>query len=576
MFSESHPAFRGRVQFFYVVVMIVFLILFFRYWYLQVVLGASYYQAATENTLREVTIPSRRGRIYSKDGKVLADYKVAYDIMLDRSTFRSSRLKAVAKFLRLSPGELRERINRYKRVPLYKPVPVLENLSFSDIAPLEARKKDYPEVFVELTPQRFYPFKGLFAHTVGYIGEPTVQEARNLSTLQKVGKMGIEKAYDETLRGKDGIRRIVVDSSNHFIRTQLIHEPRHGKNLILSLLFPLQQLAMKYLGKYQGAVVVMSPRDGRIFAMVSGPTFDPNILTFRFRQKEWEALKVAAGEPMLNRAIQGAYPPGSTFKPLVALAGLNAGLTPRTRFTCEGGLEVGGRTFLCWNKEGHGSLSLTGAIAHSCNVYFYNVGLRIGIDRLWPVAREFGVGVETGIDIPGEKSGLLPTPEWKRRKTGRPWFPGDTLNTCIGQGYLLMTPLQVASVTASIANNGILLTPHLINKSGKKWIRGKVDLPASDFKAVKRGMRMMVTGGTGMALSELGLPIAGKTGTAQTVSGADKKALELSWFVGFAPVRDPEICIAVIAEKGGHGTDTAVPIASKILEFFRDNREMFK
>lgn len=576
MFSESHPAFRSRVQFFYIVVMVVFLILFFRYWYLQVVLGASYYQAATENTLREVTIPSRRGRIYSKDGRILANYKVAYDIMLDRSTFRTSRLKAIAKFLELSSGELLERINRYKRVPLYKPVPVIENLSFSDIAPLEARKKGYPEVFVEIAPQRFYPFKGLFAHTVGYIGEPTVQEARNLPTLQKVGKMGIEKAYDETLRGKDGTRRIVVDSSNHFIRTKLIREPRHGKSLTLSLLFPLQQLAMKNLGKYQGAVVVMSPRDGRIFAMVSGPTFDPNILTFRFRQKEWEALKVAAGEPMLNRAIQGAYPPGSTFKPLVALSGLNAGLTPRTRFTCTGGLEVGGRTFLCWKKEGHGSLSLTGAIAHSCNVYFYNVGLKIGIDKLWPVAREFGVGMKSGIDIPGEKSGLLPTPEWKRRKTGRPWFPGDTLNTCIGQGYLLMTPLQLASVTSSIANNGILLTPHLINKSGKKWIRGKVDLPVRDFKAVKRGMRMVVTSGTGMALSELGLPIAGKTGTAQTVSGADKKALELSWFVAFAPVRDPEICIVVIAEKGGHGTDTAVPIASKILEFFRDNREMFK
>jgi len=576
MFSESHPVFRGRIQFFYIVVMGVFLTLFFRYWYLQVVLGPSYFQAAADNTLREVTIPSRRGRIYSKDGKVLADYKVAYDIMLDRSTFSADRLKSIAEFLELSPGELQDRIRRYKRVPLYKPVPVLENLSFSEIAPLEARKKDYPEVFIELAPQRFYPYRGLFAHTVGYIGEPTEQEARNLFTLQKVGKMGIEKAYDEILRGKDGTRRIVVDSSNHFIRTQLIHEPRHGRNLTLSLLFPLQQLAMKNLGKYQGAVIVMSPQDGRIFSMVSGPTFDPNILTFRFRQKEWEALKIAKGEPMLNRAIQGTYPPGSIFKPLVALAGLNAGLTSRTRFTCKGGLEVGGRTFLCWNEDGHGSLSLTGAIAHSCNVYFYNVGLKIGIDKLWPVAREFGIGAKTGIDIPGEKSGLLPTPEWKRRKTGRPWFPGDTLNTCIGQGYLLMTPVQAASMTASVANNGTLLTPHLINKKGKKWIRGKVDLPASDFRAVKRGMQMMVTGGTGMALSQLGLSVAGKTGTAQTVSGADRKALELSWFVGFAPVRDPEIAIDVIAEKGGQGTDTAVAIASKIIEFFRDNREMFK
>lgn len=576
MFSESHPAFRGRIQFFYIVVMGVFLILFFRYWYLQVVRGTSYFHAATENTLREITIPSRRGRIFSKDGRILADYKVAYDIMLDRSSFHASRMSTIAGFLGLSPGELRDRIKRYRRVPLYKPVPVLENLSFSEIVPLEARRKDYPEVFVKLAPQRSYPFSGLFAHTVGYIGEPTVQEARKLATLQKVGKMGVEKTYDDILRGKDGIRRIVADSSNHFIRTQLVREPRHGKDLTISLLFLLQELAMKSLGKYKGAVVVMSPRDGRIFAMVSAPTFDPNILTFRFSQKEWETLRTAANDPMLNRATQGAYPPGSTFKPLVALAGLNAGLRSRTRFTCTGGLEVGERTFLCWNKEGHGSLSLTGAIAHSCNVYFYNVGLKIGIKKLVPVAGKFGVGVKTGIDIPGERSGLLPTPEWKRRKTGLSWFPGDTMNICIGQGYLLMTPVQVASMTATIANNGTLLTPHLVNKTGTKWIRGQVDLPAKDFKVVRRGMRMMVTGGTGMALNGLGLSIAGKTGTAQTVSGADRKALELSWFVGFAPVRDPEIVIAVIAEKGGHGTDTAVPIASKIFEFFRDNREAFK
>ncbi len=576
MFSESRPVFRSRIQFFYFVVMVVFLVLFFRYWFLQVVRGSAYYRAATENTLREITIPSRRGRIFSKDGRVLADYKVAYDIMLDRGSYRPSRLKILAHFLGLQPEELQARIKRYHRVPLYKPVPVLENLSFAQIAPLEARKKDYPEVFVELVPQRYYPYGKLFAHTVGYIGEPTVQEARNLSTLQKVGKMGIEKNYDNVLRGKDGSRRIVVDSSNHFIKTQLIQEPENGRDLTVSLLLPLQQLAMKSLGNFQGAVVVMSPRDGRIFAMVSAPSFDPNILTFRFKEKEWEKLKNARGNPMLNRAIQGTYPPGSTFKPLVALAGLNAGLTPRTRFVCTGGLEVGGRTFLCWKKEGHGSLSLIGAIAHSCNVYFYNVGLKIGIAKLLPVARSFGIGSKTGIDIPGERSGFLPAPEWKRRKTGRPWFPGDTLNTCIGQGYLLMTPIQAVSMTAVIANNGTVLIPHLINEKGEKWVRNRIQLPKKDFRAVKRGMRLMVTGGTGVALSGLGLTICGKTGTAQTVSGADRKALELSWFIGFAPAHNPEIAIAVIAEKGGHGSDTAVPIASRIFQYFRDHREAFQ
>ncbi len=576
MFSESHPVFRVRARFFYAIVMLVFLALFFRYWYLQVVRGPAYFQAATENTLREISIPSRRGRIYSKDRHILADYRVAYDIMLDRNTFRSNRLGAISTFLGLPPEKLRNRIRRYRKVPLYKPVPVLENLSFSEIAPFEAQKKDYPEVFVELAPQRAYPYGKLFAHSVGYIGEPTVREARNLVTLQKVGKMGIEKTYDAILRGKDGIRRIVVDSGNHYVKTRLVQQPINGKDVFLSLILPLQRLAMESLGKYQGAVVVMSPRDGRIFSIVSTPSFDPNILTYRFKAKEWKALKAAAGNPMLNRAIQGLYPPGSTFKPVVAFAGLKAGLSPKTRFTCTGGLEVGGRTFLCWNKTGHGSLSLTGAIAHSCNVYFYNVGLKIGIEKLLPVARDFGIGEKTGVDLPGEKSGLLPTPEWKRRKTGRPWFPGDTLNTCIGQGYLLMTPIQAASVTATIANGGTRLIPHLVNETGNKWIHDKLPLPATDFKAVKRGMRLMVTGGTGMALSDLGIPICGKTGTAQAVSGADRKALEFSWFIGFAPARNAEIAIAVIAEKGGHGTDTAVPIAGKIFTFYRDNRGMFQ
>ncbi len=576
MFSETHRSFRSRILFFYIVVMMVFGVLFFRYWYLQVVQGSGFYTAATENTLREVVVPSRRGRILASGGEVLADYEIAYNIMLDRNRLQPRRIPELARFLDLEVDEFQRRLHNYRRLPLYKAVPIMENLTFESVAKFEARRKDYPELFVEVEPQRSYPYRDLFAHAVGYIGEPTVKEAQKLTTLQKVGKSGIERSYDNRLRGRDGIRRIVVDSKNHFVRTQQVREPVHGRDLVLSLVVPLQEHLRAAMGKYQGAAVVMNPHTGQIYAMVSNPSFDPNVLTFRFAREGWHEIRAMKGNPMMNRATQGRYPPGSTFKPVMALAALSHGHHPGTRYTCVGGLEVTDRTFMCWNKTGHGELALSDAIAHSCNVYFYQLGLKLGIERIGETAALFHMGERTGIDIPGENPGFFPDAAWKKMKTGNIWFPGDTVNLSIGQGYLLCTPLEIAAVTSAIAADGKLVVPHLLQDDGDRWVRGTADIEARHFKTVRRGMRRMVTIGTGVYLNELGMSIAGKTGTAQTMSGDADSGRELSWFTGFTPVENAELTVVVIAEKGGHGSDTAVPIAAETFRFFRDNRELFQ
>lgn len=576
MFSEINRPFRSRIVFFYIMVVVVLAVLFFRYWHIQVVHGSEYYQAATENTLREVIVPARRGRIRSADGYILADYQIAYNIMLDRNRLDSDRIPVLSDFLGMETSELKRRLRQYRHLPLYTAVPVLENLEFSAVSRFEARKKDYPELFVEIEPQRHYPYRELFAHSVGYIGEPTVDEARKLTTLQKVGRSGVEREYDDRLRGVDGIQRIVVDSRNRYIKTQQVRKPRNGREVRLSLLVELQQLVREAMGEFRGACIAMNPRDGRIYAMVSNPSFDPNVLTFRFQREGWADIRNCSGNPMLNRATQGRYPPGSTFKPVMALAALSHGVSRYKRYSCSGALEVGGRPFLCWLETGHGSLTLTDAIAHSCNVYFYQTGLNLGIRDILDTTAQFKLGERTGIDIPGENPGFVPDPEWKRMKTGNVWFPGDTVNLSIGQGYLLTTPIVVAAFTAAVATDGRLVRPHFLLDRSDRWLRGQVAAEPEDFKTVRVGMRRMVTIGTGVYLNALRMSIAGKTGTAQTVSGDSESGKELSWFTGFSPVEHAGLVVTVIAEKGGHGSDTAVPIAAKIFRFYRDNPEKFK
>ncbi|BBB32125.1 penicillin-binding protein 2 [Thermotomaculum hydrothermale] len=575
MYGEKHPLIKFRILFFYITVITVFSLLFVRYWYLQVVKGEYYYKASRENTLRVLPLIAKRGEIYAMSGEKIATYKPAFNIMLDRNRFNKKHIKKIAEFLKIDEKELRERIKKYSNIPRYISVAIKENVSIEFLSYFEARKADYPELFVDVEPLRFYPYRDLVAHVLGYIGEPTVQELKKIGEYTFIGKSGIEKEYDEILRGKNGIKRLIVDSGNRLKEEKIVTKPVDGKKLTLSLIIPLQELIKTQLRQYKGCVIVNNVNTGEIYALYSNPSFDPNVFSSRFERKKWKNLKKAKGNPLLNRAIRGRYSPGSIFKVAVALSALEKGISPKTTFFCPGYFKYKDLEFKCWFEPGHGKLNMIGGIAHSCNVYFYNLGLKVGVENIDSTCFKIELCEKTGIDIPGEKKGLLPTPEWKRMKIGQPWYPGDTINLSIGQGYLLVTPIEVARFVSMVANGGKLITPHFLVSPERKFEVKDLNINKNHILILKKAMRKVVTQGTAIKLSFLKIKVAGKTGTAQTISGGEGKENN-SWFSGFAPYENPQICVTVIAEKGGHSTDIAVPVAGKVFEFYAKNRELFK
>ncbi len=575
MFGEKHPLIKFRLIFFYITVISVFTLLFVRYWYLQVLKGDYYYTASRENTLRELPLISKRGEIFALSGEKIATYRPAFNIMLDRNRFKRKEIKKIAKFLKINEKELRKRIKKYSGIPRYIPIAVKENVSLEFLSYFESRKSDYPELFVDIEPLRFYPYKDLLAHVLGYIGEPTVEELKKIGEYTFIGKAGIEKEYDEILRGKNGLKRLIVDSGNRLKEEKIVRKAVDGKNLTLSIILPLQQLIKEELKNYKGCVIVNNVNTGEIYALYSNPSFDPNVFSSRFERKKWKDLKIAKGNPLLNRAIRGRYSPGSIFKIAVALSALEKGISPKTMYFCPGYFKYKNLEFKCWFEPGHGKLNMIGGIAHSCNVYFYNLGLKVGIEGIDKTCSQIEFSEKTGIDIPGEKKGLLPTPEWKRMATGQPWYPGDTINLSIGQGYLLVTPIEVARFMSFLANGGKLITPHFLIAPERSFPVKDLKINPYYINVLKKAMRKVVTTGTAVRLSYLKIKVAGKTGTAQTISGGKGKQNN-SWFSGFAPFENPQICVTVIAERGGHSTDIAVPVAGKVFEFYSKNRELFK
>jgi len=575
MFSEKEKIFKIRILVFYFFVLAVFVVLFFRYWNLQVLNGAKYSKIAKENTLRVVTITSKRGKILAKQGEILADHKIGYSILLDRNQLKKHRISVLAKFLNYKDKEFKKILKKYRKIPLYNPIPVKANISFEEMSAFEARKKDFPELFIGINPYRYYPYGSLLAHIIGYTGEPTVKELRSIGSLQNVGKTGLEKQYDYLLRGKNGSKKIIVDSKGRFIDTKLIEKPINGTDIETTVILPLQKLIKKQMGKYLGATIVINVNDGRIYGMVSNPSYNPNLLTLKENPKAWKLISNSKNYPLINRVIQGRYSPGSIFKLVMMYSALDSGISMGKKYFCSGTFEQSGIVFRCWNTAGHGELNLPSAVAHSCNVYFYNLGLKLGIEKIIKTSKAFGLCDLTHIDIPGEKKGFLPTPAWKKKKTGYVWYPGDTVNTSIGQGYLLVTPIETAVLISTIASNGIKVVPHFLNSPGVLWKKQKLNLNEKYLKKVRYAMRKVVTSGTGISLNDLPIKVAGKTGTAQTISGDRNSGKENSWFAGFAPYKNPEITVVVIAEKGGHGSDTAAPIAAAIFNFYAKNKELF-
>ncbi|MBC7363931.1 MAG: penicillin-binding protein 2 [Candidatus Aminicenantes bacterium] len=577
---------RARKTFFVILALLVLVV--FYYWKLQVLDHEKYWKLAEANRLRESYLPPPRGLIMDRQKIVLADNVPSFKVSLMREMVKDYdvTIDKLCSLLELNREELKNRIERYRSVPAFEPIIIKDNLKLEELAILEARQEEFPELRVEAEPKRYYPFHQLAAHLLGYLQEVSPEEIkastdRSWHPGEMVGKAGVEKQYDRILTGKEGKLVEMVDSLGRSRGVVERVEPQKGQDLVLSLDVDLQKKAEELLQDKEGAIVALDPRTGECLVWASSPSYDPNLFINRFSPEEWSKIVNDPGKPLENRVIRGLYSPGSIFKITMALAALDLRLiTPETSFFCSGSINIYNNAFSCWFKPGHGWLNLPEAIKNSCNIYFYQLGYRMDIDTIAHYAELMGFGKKTGIDIPGEKTGLVPSSEWKRKVLGEKWYPGETISVAIGQGPLLVTPLQVAVATAGVANRGKRVIPQLVKLDGMPPAYEQIPIPPEDFEQVIEGMwRSVNDGGTGKGAYQAGFDVCGKTGSTQFISQKTEEKLTQkgeqvkkthSWFSGFAPRYNPQIVVTVLVEFGGMGGQTAAPIAGEIFKLYRE------
>ena len=531
-----------------------------------------------------------RGLIHDREGRVLVDNVYGFNLLLFRDEL--SDLDATLQFLMdgldISEEVLRERLKAAGSYSIYQPVVIKENLSMEETAYLLARQSEHPEVEILKQPRRIYRYGSLAAHVAGYVGEISpaqLQEPvfRESKAGDIVGQFGVERTYNQTLTGRDGRRRVQVDSRGRILHDLEQIDPIRGEDLTLTLDLDLQATAENLLGENTGAVIAFDARNGEILVMASRPTFDPNQFAIRISKKEWDQLLENPDHPLQNRTVQNTFSPGSTFKIILALAGLERGIIDtETTVTCKGGVDLYGHRFHCWKEEGHGEVTLLEAIQHSCNTYFYLLGQKLGLQQIAHFARQLGLGVPVGIDLLGEASGLVPSEEWKRQARGEPWYPGETISLAIGQGPILVTPIQLARAVGIIAT-GRSPRLHLLKGDSQQGSTAGRELLSPVFapenlQTIRDAMWSVVNeGGTGQGARLANYQVAGKTGTAQIISLSTREQLSESelerlednaWFVGFAPRDNPEIIVAVIVQRGGSGGSSAAPIAREIFRLY--------
>jgi len=560
------------------IVIIVFLFLALRLWQLQILQGNEYRKLSEANRLRIVNIPAPRGIIFDRNGVPLVKNSPYYFASVIPDEFDKRKIHLLAKVFGIPEEEIIDKLNKPGLSP-FTPVQLKQGLSFNEIAYIEARRSDFPGLIIETEITRDYIYGDIGSHLIGYLGKMNPSQSENpafkdVNPDTFIGQWGVEKLFDRSLRGTPGKRIIEVNALGREIRLLQENPPLKGQNITLSIDINLQKEAEKAFGERAGALVATDPNTGEILAMVSKPSFDPNLFTRGISSEKWLAILRDKKHPMLDRTFQSQYPPGSTFKIITAIAGLEEGvITPDTKVDCKGRINYGRWRFGCWRRSGHGLVSLHRALVESCDVYFYEVGKRLGIDKIFHYATLFGLGEKTGIQLGQEKQGLIPNIQWKLEKKKQPWFLGETFNASIGQGYVATTPLQLALMTGAVANGGTLYRPSLL-KDVHPLIAGKVKLKPGTLATVKSGLSGVVNehGGTGWAAKSSLTTIAGKTGTAQVI--AQKNGLQPSqerfrdhaWFVAFAPLEKPLIALSVLVEHGGHGGGAAAPIAKIAIE----------
>jgi penicillin-binding protein 2 len=551
-------------------------------WYLQVLEGGKLQEMSERNRIRIRPVAAPRGILFDRNGLPLVDNRPAFTLSLipreidDRDTV----IARLSVLLKIPLSDLQEALDR---VPpdSFRPVRVRRGLTLEEVTKVEERKLELPGVVVEVEPQRVYPTSTFAAHLLGYVREVSDDQMKQgrYRRGDMIGQSGLERLLDEYLRGRDGGERIEVDAMGRPVQVMRREEPDPGAQVVTTVDRRIQEAAERAMAGRSGAVVVMDPRNGDVLAMTSSPAFELDRLAGNLDKDEW--LKVIRDPltPLMNRALQSQYAPGSVFKVVVAAAGLQEGsLTPMDRIYCNGEFHLGQWTFKDWKEGGHGHVDTRSALIHSCNIFFYQAGLKVGPAAIARYAEAFGLGSPSGIDLGGEKPGLVPFVDGRRRVDGRKWQAGDTVNMSIGQGQVLVTPMQVARMMSAVANGGVLWRPRLVQRvervdgllaySSASKMTGRVDLSPIVWAFLRHALSGVVNeGGTGGAARIPGIDVAGKTGTAQSINKSDAaKGQDHAWFASFAPVQDPEVVVVVLVERGGKGGQVAAPIARQIYQ----------
>jgi len=562
----------------------IFLFLVSGFWELQIKSPEIYNERAERNRIRALPVIAPRGKILDRDGRTIVDNHSSWSVLLSRENLKTEHLHEIADGLHLDYDDLMKKIGRYKNRPKYEPIIVKEELTPAELAFVESHRDPdtFPEMELITSQRRLYPENGILSHVIGYTGEISeseldVPEYAKYNQGQIIGKTGIEKQYNDTLMGVDGERQSVVDNRGREREVLGIKEAKPGHNVQLSIDLDLQVVAELALQGKRGAVVALNPQNGEILAMVSGPSFDPNKFAVRIKSKDWRELTGDPGNPLLNRAIQAQWAPGSTFKPIVALAGLESGsIDENTTFNCPGGATFFGHYYKCWGT--HGAVSLHKGMAQSCDSYFYNVGNKTGIDNIAFYATQAGLGAKSGIDLPNEAGGTVPSQEWKLRTFRQKWFAGETISVSIGQGALTVTPLQIARAIGGLAAGGVWHVPHLLmsatkNEQPHEWAVNEENV----HKIVYGTYGVVNEGGTGGRARLPGVDVCGKTGSSQIASAEYEKlhkdVKDNAWFVGFAPCYKPEIVVAVLWENVGVHGQFAAPTARDVMKAYFDKKD---
>ena len=591
---------RRRIRIAAVLALTLSLILIWRFYSLQVLQYERYQTLSLDNHIRMQAVPPVRGLILDRNGVVLAQNTAVHilQVVPEKVHDIEVMLQAVDELVGLSTAEVEAFRSRLKKHPAFEKVLLKARLDDVQTATFAVNEYRLPGVTLEAVLHRDYPQGSLVSHVLGYVGRISESEEAMIDPsayqgVRSIGKIGIEKQYEDLLLGRPGFAQVEIDAHGRTLRTISRNSAIPGNTLNLTLDADLQRIAREALGNRRGAVVAIAPSNGEVLTMVSSPSFDPNLFVDGIDQQTYDALRGLEDRPLVNRALYGRYAPGSTIKPVIAQAILDAGISPQESVYCPGWytLPDSTRRYRCWKKTGHGPVNLHGAVEQSCDVYFYEMGRRLGIEAMAEVLTRFGLGTVTGVDLPDEPDGLVPTPEWKRATRNESWYPGEDLITVIGQGFLMVTPMQLARMTATLANRGIPVQPRILlskeeSLSGETLSSNVSSQPAKP--AVEASLDRVIQSMTAVMHSPRGTArasgrrspyqIAGKTGTAQVIGIAQDEEYDESvipekfhdhaLFIAFAPVDKPQIAIAVVVENGGSGAKAAAPIARKVMDRF--------